>query len=87
MSESQPTHDVNIQYESIALDFLIQYDKAVCENNNSLEYETINDNVRLHEVNEQLNISKIIRVLGLMGFQQNFLNTANRRCLLISLSC
>ena len=73
MSESQPTHDVNIQYESIALDFLIQYDKAVCENNNSLEYETINDNVRLHEVERAIEYLKNNKSPGIDGIPAQFL--------------
>ena len=50
MSEPQPTHDFNVRYESIALDFLNQYDMGICENKDSLEYKLINDDVRVHEV-------------------------------------
>ena len=45
-------------YESIALGFLNQYGKGICENKNSLAYEVINDNVGVHEVERAIKYLK-----------------------------
>ena len=73
MSENQPTHDFNVQYESIALDFLNQYDKGMCENKNSLEYEIINDNVHVHEVERAIEYLKNNKSPGIDGIPAEFL--------------
>ena len=72
-SESQPTHDFNVHHESIALDFLNQYDRGNREYKNSLEYEVINDNVSVYEVERAIDYLKHNKSPGMDGIPAEFL--------------
>ena len=73
MSESQPTHEFNVHYESIGLDFLNQYDRGNREYKNSLEYEVINDNVGVYEVERAIDYLKNNKSPGIDGIPAEFL--------------